>query len=52
MTDYYAVLGIKKSASPDEVKRAYKQKAKQFHPDLNKDDASAEDRFKEVNAAF
>jgi curved DNA-binding protein len=49
--DYYAVLGVNRSASADEVQRAYRKLARQYHPDVNKD-PSAEDRFKEINEAY
>lgn len=50
--DYYAVLGVKRSASPDEIKRAYRLLALKFHPDRNPGDAEAERRFREVVEAY
>ncbi len=50
--DYYEVLGLNKSASDEEIKKAYRRMAKQYHPDLHPDDKSAEARFKEVNEAY
>lgn len=48
--DYYKILGVSRSASADEIKRAYRKLAREYHPDKNKA-AGAEDRFKEVNEA-
>ena len=50
--DYYQTLGIGKSASPAEVKKAYRKLARQWHPDVHAGDATAEARFKEINEAY
>ncbi|MCY3833774.1 MAG: J domain-containing protein [Chloroflexi bacterium] len=50
--DYYDVLGVARDASDDAIKRAFRQKAKQYHPDANPGDANAETRFKELNEAY
>ncbi|MBR6677433.1 MAG: molecular chaperone DnaJ [Oscillospiraceae bacterium] len=49
--DYYEVLGLQKGASTDDIKKAYKKMARQYHPDLNPGDKAAEEKFKEINEA-
>jgi molecular chaperone DnaJ len=52
-TDYYDILGVSKSASADEIKKAYRKQALEWHPDRHKDDkTAAEKRFKEINEAY
>jgi len=50
--DFYKVLGVDKSAGEKEITKAYRALARQFHPDANPDDAKAEERFKEISAAY
>lgn len=50
--DYYEVLGISRQASADEIRKAFRQLAVKYHPDRNKDDKSAEDKFKEIAEAY
>jgi molecular chaperone DnaJ len=52
MADYYDTLGVKKSATKEEIKKAYKKLAKKHHPDLNKGDPESEKKFKEINEAY
>src|SRR6187431_3020949 len=50
--DYYHILGVKKDAKGDEIKKSYRRLARKFHPDVNPNDKAAEDKFKEVQEAY
>jgi molecular chaperone DnaJ len=50
--DYYKVLGVPETATPKEIKTAFRKLSRQFHPDTNSGDANAEERFKEISAAY
>ena len=50
--DYYKTLGVAKTAKPAEIKTAYRKLARKYHPDANKGDSSAEERFKEISEAY
>jgi molecular chaperone DnaJ len=50
--DYYKVLGVPKSSSADEIKKSYRKLARKYHPDANKGDPKAEERFKEISEAY
>ncbi|WP_145409979.1 J domain-containing protein [Paenibacillus xylanexedens] len=52
MSDFYAVLGVSRDASPEQIKKSYRQLAKKYHPDVNGGDAQAEARFKQVHEAY
>src|ERR1700736_5966957 len=51
-SDYYKTLGVDKKASAEEIKKAYRKLARQYHPDRNPDDKAAEERFKEISQAY
>ena len=50
--DYYAVLGVAQNASAKDITKAYRKLARQYHPDANPNNAAAEERFKEISAAY
>lgn len=50
--DYYSVLGVVRDASADDIKKAFRQLARKYHPDVAKNKASAEKKFKEINEAY
>ena len=50
--DYYDVLGVGRDASPEEIKKSYRKMARKYHPDVTKNDAAAEARFKEASEAY
>ena len=50
--DFYEILGVQRNASEDEIKKAYRKQAMKYHPDRNKDDKTAEKKFKEAAAAY
>ena len=52
MRDYYEILGVSKTSSKDEIKKAYRKVAMKFHPDRNPDNKEAEDKFKEAAEAY
>lgn len=52
MANYYDILGVSKSSSQSEIKKAFRKKAMEYHPDRNQDNPQAEDKFKEVNEAY
>src|SRR5271166_2995251 len=49
--DYYAVLGVKKTATPEEIRKAFRKLARKYHPDVNPNDKRSEEKFKEISEA-
>ena len=50
--DFYDILGVSKNATSDEIKKSYRKLALKYHPDRNRDDKTAEKKFKEISAAY
>ncbi len=50
--DYYSLLGVSRSATPEEIKKAYRKLAMQYHPDKNPGDKKSEEKFKEFSEAY
>ena len=52
MKDYYSILGVSNTTTEEDLKKAFRKKAMDYHPDRNKDNPKSEDKFKEINEAY